>query len=922
MRHINTMDYKLTLNLPETAFPMKGNLPQTEPERIKKWDQLKIYQKLQDRKRPKGRFVFPDGPPYANGNIHLGHTLNKVLKDIVTKYKNMSGYQCAFIPGWDCHGLPIELKVTKRLGDKRKDMTDAQVREQCREEALTWIETQKGQFQRLGVMADWEHPYYTLQSEYEAEEIRVLARIHDKGVLYQGEKPVYWSPSLQTAFAAAEVEYKDHKSLSIFVKFYLDNKEAAKLTSDKKPVAFVIWTTTPWTLPANYGIAANAAFEYGLYDSGSELLILAKDLKEAVEKETGLQLSEVKTFKGETFDRMKAKHPFMDRESLVVLGDHVTLDTGSGLVHTAPGHGMDDYHVGMKYGLPVHSPVNEAGKFTDEVPEFQGMKIWDANPKIVEKLKQSGHLLAVKDLIHSYPHDNRIKAPLIFRSTPQWFVRMDDEKFPIRKMALDAIENEIDFVPDWGMARLQAMVSNTPDWCLSRQRIWGVPIPVFYCEKCKTPLVSSKVMNKVADVMESSKKGIEAYHSEPISTFTQGEKCSKCSSTEFTKGRDILDVWFDSGVCHTAVQKKRPELDFPADIYLEGSDQHRGWFQTSLISSIAAYGKPPYKALITHGFVNDAQGLKMSKSQGNVIDPLEVIKKSGAEILRLWVAYEDYGQDVTIGNELFDRVTETYRRFRNTFRFMLGNLGDFNPAKDQVPFEKMTALDQWALIRLNALIEKNTESFENYDFYKVYHATNNFFTVELSATYLDILKDRLYTWKKEGLPRRSAQTVIYQLLKNLSVMMAPILTFLSEEVYENLPGDRKESVLLEEFPTVQSAWKKDGLQEQFEHLLHIRSEIQKRLEELRKNKVIGSGLEAKITIKTYGPHKHSLEHHKDLLREFFIVSQVTVLESPNVEYLAEKADGTKCVRCWTYSSDTGKDSRFPDVCPKCVEALA
>ncbi|MCB0385259.1 MAG: isoleucine--tRNA ligase, partial [Bdellovibrionales bacterium] len=708
-----------------------------------------------------------------------------------------------------CHGLPIELNVTKKLGKKREETSDSEVRKLCRQEALGWVEKQKEQFVRLGILADWENPYLTLQPEYEAEEVRVLAQVLDNGVLYRGEKPVYWCPALQTALAAAEVEYHDHKSPSVYVKFPV-TKGLEKLGSPKKPVSFVIWTTTPWTLPANYGICVHENFAYNLYDTGTEYLIVAEDLKEAVEQDTGLSLNPTQSFKGGEFENMKADHPFMGRDSLIMIGDHVTLEAGTGCVHTAPGHGLEDYQVGLKYGLPVHSPVDVAGRFTDDVPMYKGIKIWEGNKLIVEDLQKSGHLLAHKEITHSYPHNPRSKTPLIFRSTPQWFVRMDDEKYPVRQMALNAAERDIKYFPGWGIQRLTSMIANSPDWCLSRQRIWGVPIPVFYCNSCGEALADSEVMRRIADTMEKSGEGIDAYHNRETSEFLQGKTCAKCGGSEFTKGQDILDVWFDSGVCHSAVQRKRDKLAFPADIYLEGSDQHRGWFQTSLMSAIASVGKPPYKALVTHGFVTDASGYKMSKSQGNVIDPAQVINKSGAEILRLWVAYEDYGQDVNIGDEIFQRVTETYRRFRNTMRFMLGNLDDFDPKKDRIAFKDMPELDQWALVRLNELIGKVRSAYDNYDFYKVYHALNNFFTVELSATYLDVLKDRLYTWKTGGRHRRAAQTVIYELTEKTLIIMAPIVSFLAEEGYEFLPGREHDSIFLCEFPQVNPEWTMEG----------------------------------------------------------------------------------------------------------------
>ncbi len=912
------VNYKDTLNLPQTKFSMKGNLTETEPLRIADWKTKNTYQKMVDKNEGKTSFVMVDGPPYANGDIHVGHVLNKVLKDIVIKFKNMNGFHSPYIPGWDCHGLPIELKVTKRLGDKRKQLSDRELRDLCRAEANLWIDEQRKQFQRLGILGDWDHPYITMAPEYEADEVRVLSRITENGIFYRGEKPVYWSPALQTALAAAEVEYHDHKSPSIFVKFYLE--DTSPLGISDKPLAFVIWTTTPWTLPANYGVTLHPDFEYGVFDSGDEYLFFAAELKENIEKETGLTLTEVKRVKPQILERKFLKHPFIDRGSMIIFGDHV-LNEASGVVHTAPGHGMDDYIVGQKYGLPVFSPIDEAGRFTAEFPELQGVKIWDANKIIIDKLKNSGHLLQVKEITHSYPHDPRSKTPLIFRSTPQWFIRMDDTNYPLREMALKACESKIKFVPKWGENRMVSMLTNAPDWCLSRQRTWGVPIPVFYCEDCGHPLAKPSVMNRVADVMETTKLGLEAYHSTPVEEFTQGEACEKCQSSKFKKGRDIMDVWFDSGTCHKAVQRRRKGMTYPSDIYLEGSDQHRGWFQTSLLSSIASEGIPPFKGLVTHGFVNDAKGFKMSKSVGNVVDPADVIKKSGAEILRLWVAYEDYGQDVTVGDEMFQRITETYRRFRNTIRFMLGNLGDFDPTKDKVELKDMRALDRFALNRLQELIHDLNKAYDSFDFYKVYHALNNFFTVDLSATYLDAIKDRLYTWKKTGVARRSAQTVIYEMLIQLTTSMAPILTFLAEETFEHIPGPKPESVLLMDFPKGQKQWLDPKIKEDFSELLKLRSEVSKKLEALRKTGEIGANLDAAVVIHAPAALYSIFEKYKNEMLEFFIVSQLQLASANELKIEVQKAKGQKCVRCWTYDEQTGQNQTFPEVCPKCVEAL-
>ena len=913
--------YKETILLPKTDFPMKAGMATNEPARIEFWKSQNIHEKMIEADRPKGLFCMPDGPPYANGDLHLGHVLNKVLKDMVIKSRNLLGYRAPFVPGWDCHGLPIELKVTSRLGEKRKQMSDTEVRDECRKEANKWADAQKEQFTRLGVIARWDQPWLTLNPDYEAEEVRLLAKILDNGILYRGEKPVYWDTKLQTALAAAEVEYHDHKSPSIYVKFFSDDLGDLDLGNDQ-PTAFVIWTTTPWTLPANYGICLHPDFDYGVFDTGSENLIIAKDLQESFEEETGQKLTLLKEFKGSTFDRKKAKHPFLDRDSLLMLGGHVTLEAGTGCVHTAPGHGMDDYIVGSKYDLPVYSPVDAAGRFTSDVDFLEGELIWDANKIIGQKLEESGHLVALKFIKHSYPFGPRSKAPLIFRATPQWFIRMEDDNYPLREKSLSAVESTIGFVPDWGKQRMHSMVSNSPDWCISRQRAWGVPIPVLYCNSCGEAHMTSEFLNSVADRIEADPRGIEAYFTTEESELANGITCTSCGSDDFSKGTDILDVWFDSGACHAAVQKKNPDQKFPADIYLEGSDQHRGWFQTSLTSSMAANGVPPFDALVTHGFVNDAKGKKMSKSLGNGIDPADVIKQSGAEILRLWAASEDYGQDLTVSQEMLKRIGEAYRRFRNTYRFMLGNLSDFNFETDAVAYEDMTDLDKWALGRLNKLSDKCIEHYENYHFFKVFHALNNFFVVELSATYLDILKDRLYTWKADGPERRSSQTVIFHLVDRLARLMAPISSFLSEEVYQHFDGGKKESVFLESFLPSQPQWNDDSLAAKFDQLLEVRSSVSKVLEDLRRAKTIGSSLDAHVKITAPRDTLETLKQYESFLCELFIVSQVSLVGEGELGVQADKADGEKCVRCWNYSVDTGKDPAYPGVCPKCVRALS
>lgn len=913
-----SVDYKSTLRLPQTEFPMKGNLAQKEPEIIKNWETKNIYQQMSTRGQGK-KFVLPDGPPYANGSLHMGHSLNKCLKDFIIKYKNMRGYQTAFVPGWDCHGLPIEHKVMKDLSDKKQVKSDAEILALCRAEASKWISHQREQFKRLGILADWEHPYTTMSKEYEAEEVREFARAFKKGIIYRGAKPVYWNWTLKTALADAEVEYHNHKSPSIYVKFQVtDDATLKKLGSPDKPTFFVIWTTTPWTLPANLGICLHPDFTYGLFESGNENWIIAKPLEEFFEKDTGTSLTLTQTFQGKDLELCKARHPWLDRDSLIILGLHVTQDAGTGCVHTAPGHGADDFKVGQKYNLGVLCPVDDAGKFTDEVPEFLGINIFKANPLIVEKLRQSHHLIAMKEIEHSYPHCWRSKTPLIFRTTPQWFIGIDLEGSHIRKNTLEAL-NQVQFFPAWGEARFRAMMETRPDWCLSRQRIWGVPIPIYYCKVTGEPLAEEKIMMKIADLIE--KGGIESFWSTaPEDIIGDFKAQGKFGSEGFRHGKDILDVWFDSGICHAAVQKRHPQMGFPADIYLEGSDQHRGWFNTSMLSSMATNEVPPFKALLTHGFVNDSQGRKMSKSLGNYIDPHEVTQKSGAEIIRLWAAYSDYGQDVGCGTAELTRVTETYRRLRNTLRFLLGAISDFDPKTDSLSYKDLSPLDQWALHELYELNTKIVQAYDKYEFYKVYHALNNFFTVTLSAGYLDILKDRLYTWKANGKPRRSSQTVLFLITDYVIKMMAPILSFLSEETWTYFKGANAESVFLTDFPIAPKDWHQPKLAEQYEILMKVRSDVQKELEVLRNQKTIGASLEAQVTIMASGTTLNALKSAYDL-REFLIVSNVILKEGEN-KILAEKAPGEKCVRCWVYSTEISKKEPFPDVCPKCVEALS
>lgn len=922
-----TPDYKNTIRLPQTDFPMKGDLPINEPKIIAKWEEQNIYQRILEKNKNGAGFTLPDGPPYANGSIHIGHALNKSLKDFIIKYKGMKGFYAPFVPGWDCHGLPIEHKVMKDLAEKKQVKTDQEILALCREEASKWVNHQRGQFKRLGVLADWENPYLTMSKEYEAAEVREFAKAFKCGVIYQGVKPVYWNWTLKTALADAEVEYHDHKSPSIYVKFNVTDSATLKmLGSPTGKTSFVIWTTTPWTLPANVAIALNPDFEYGVYEVDGENLVLAKSLKEIFSKETSLNLVEKKLVPGKDLENFKARHPFIDRDSMIILGDHVTAEAGTGVVHTAPGHGADDFRVGVKYGLPVLNPVDDGGLYTDDFPEMKGMNIFKANPLIVEKLRASGHLIKFSEFVHSYPHCWRSKTPLIFRTTAQWFIGIDQEGSQIRKKTLQALD-QVQFFPEWGRARFQAMMQNRPDWCLSRQRIWGVPIPILTCIATGEPLADYDIMMKAADIVAEG--GIEAYYKADANVLA-GKNWKKPANAKpdfgtqgFKIGRDILDVWFDSGVCHAAVHSdaaNRGYKNTQADIYLEGSDQHRGWFNTSMLSSMATTDKPPFKALITHGFVNDSQGRKMSKSLGNVIDPNEVSSKSGSEIVRLWAAYGDYGNDIGCGKDELTRVTETYRKIRNTMRFLLGSTSDFNFKTDEVKPAQMTQIDQWMMNELYTLINNVTAAYDRYEFYKVYHLLNHFFTVTLSATYMDILKDRLYTWKANGLARRSSQTALYHTTYALIRMMAPILTFLAEETYTYFKDKQFDSVFLEDFPTAKAEWSKPELASLFEKVLSVRGDVQKKLEELRANKTIGASLEASVDIKAEGEVLQALKQVQDL-REILIVSKFS-LASGGYHVAAQKADGEKCVRCWVYDTKISQDPKTLGVCPKCVEALS
>lgn len=913
--------YLNSLQLPKTSFPMKAKLSEKEPQIIKTWEQQGIYKKLLEKNKDAKMFFLEDGPPYANGPIHIGHVRNKILKDIVIKYKNLQGFKAPFLHCWDCHGLPIELKTIQKISDKQ-DYTAQDLRTLCRKEASSWVSHQKQQFQRLGILGDWDQNLLTMDPEYEAEEVSVFASLVKKGLIYQGKKPVFWCFKLQTALAFSEAEYKDHKSISIYVNFDL-NLESQKKLQSSKPVSACIWTTTTWTLPANSAIALHPEHDYGLYQGPKRSLLLACKLADKFFKDCEMEPYPLQTrFKGKDLEGLIYTHPFLNRESPLILASHVTLDSGTGLVHTAPGHGLDDYTVGKKYQLKEYCPVDKRAHFTNELPDnLKGLFIFKAIPVILNMLKESGHLVAQKNLVHSYPYNPRSNSPLIYRLTNQWFLSLDkitDAKTSIRTQAIEACKSHIDFIPSWGQARLLAMIKNSPDWCLSRQRFWGVPIVVFYCNKCHHALLDPSIIQQISQKMLSSRQGIEYYFSTDVKELlAKDTSCKKCASKDFRKGTDILDVWFDSGVGH-AVFSKRTDHDWPqpACLFLEGSDQHRGWFQTSLLSSLALKKEAPFRQLLTHGFVNDKSGHKMSKSKGNVLNPESIIQNQGSEILRLWVASENHALDISAGSESFQRLTESYRRFRNTFRFILGNISDFNPSKGLVEFSQLNKIDQWMLMQLNTLIQNTSKSYEAFAIHQVHQQLCHFFTIPCSSLYLDIIKDRLYTFSKTSLERRQAQSVLYHLINKLLPLMAPITSFLSEEAYSHLPQTNHASVFLEDYPKIEITWEKTQVKHLFEKLMPLRESLNKQLEILRTKGDIKSNLQAsaKITLKNNFIDEHLTQQEQ---LEFFGVSQLKITTGDHPAITVQAAEGHKCIRCWFISTKINLDK----ICPKCVKNL-
>ncbi|MEB6044833.1 isoleucine--tRNA ligase [Staphylococcus pseudoxylosus] len=912
------MDYKDTLLMPKTDFPMRGGLPNKEPKIQEEWDEKNIYQKVLDKNEGNPSYILHDGPPYANGNLHMGHALNKILKDIITRYKSMRGYYAPYVPGWDTHGLPIEQALTKK-GVKRKELSVAEFRKKCEAFALEQIENQKKDFKRLGIKGDFNDPYITLKPEYEAAQIRLFGEMADKGLIYKGKKPVYWSPSSESSLAEAEIEYQDKRSPSIYVAF--DVKDGKGIVDpDAK---FIIWTTTPWTLPSNVAITVHPDLTYGQYNVNGQKYIIGKDLASDVVEALGWDEDTLvleKEFKGKELEYVEAQHPFFERESLVINGLHVTTDAGTGCVHTAPGHGEDDYIVGQKYNLPVISPVDDKGVFTDEAGQFEGMFYDKANKAITDLLKENGALLHLEFITHSYPHDWRTKKPVIFRATPQWFASIDK----VRQDILDAID-ETQFKVDWGKTRIYNMIRDRGEWVISRQRVWGVPLPVFYAENGDI-IMTSETVNHVADLFEANGSNIW-FERDAKDLLPEGFTHPSSPNGEFTKETDIMDVWFDSGSSHRGVLEARPELSYPADLYLEGSDQYRGWFNSSITTSVATRGQSPYKMLLSHGFVMDGEGKKMSKSLGNVIVPDQIVKQKGADIARLWVSSVDYLADVRISDEILKQTSDVYRKIRNTLRFMLGNVNDYNPATDEIAEDNLLEVDKYLLNRLREFTANTLDHYDNYDYLDIFQEVQNFINVELSNFYLDYGKDILYIEERDSHKRRSMQTVLYQIVVDMTKLLAPILVHTSEEVWSHIPHVEEESVHLTNMPERVEVDRE--FVDRWNTFMKLRDDVNRALEVARNEKVIGKSLEAKVVIGSNDNFDATsfLQQFADL-QQLFITSQAEVVDhvEDGIPYQygdirIEHAHGEKCERCWNYSESLGSVGELNNLCPRCQEVV-
>jgi len=925
-------DWKETLNLPRTDFPMKANLPTTEPVVLDRWSQMDLYGKIRARRAGAPKFVLHDGPPYANGQIHLGTALNKILKDFVVKSKTMAGFDSPYVPGYDCHGLPIELKVDRELGPKKRDMSVADFRRACRAYADRFIGVMTKEFERLGILGDWDHPYLTMNFKYQAAIARALGRFVTRGLVYKGKKPVHWCIHCRTALAEAEVEYEEHSSPSIYVEFALDSESAAEIATRVpelagRDVSVLIWTTTPWTIPSNLAIAFHPEFDYAAYQVGSRAVIVAEALAPKVAEVAGVRFdAPIARMKGEQLEGLRFRHPLYARPSLAVLGDYVTLEAGTGAVHTAPGHGADDFATGQRYGLDIYAPVGPNGRFLDTVEMFAGERVFDANPKIEEALRERGRLWHRETFEHQYPHCWRCHNPVIFLATSQWFIRMDGEPVvndnTLRQAGLNAIDRDVTWIPTWGHDRIYNMVVNRPDWCISRQRAWGVPIPAVDCSKCGEAILTGELVEQTATVFDQY--GADAWYERPIEEFLpKGLACPSCGGTEFERERDILDVWFDSGSSHEAVLPFRDELTWPADMYLEGSDQHRGWFQSSLLVGLGTRGRPPFREVLTHGFLIDVDGRKMSKSLGNTVAPQEVIKESGAEILRLWVSMSDFREELRVGKQILARVVEAYRKIRNTLRYLVSNLYDFDPSADRVAVAQMQEVDRFALSRYGATATAVLRAYERYDYPSIFQILNQFLTVDLSAFYADVSKDRLYTFAAASRERRSAQSAMFIMADGLARLLAPILPVTADELWRQL-GGREESVHLADFPIETESLVDAAVVERWEGLIGVREDVNRALENARQGKVIGTSLGAHVMLTAGGSAGDLLRRYERDLPMLFIVSQVSLSPgvSDGVAVSVTRAEGTKCERCWRVVPDVSRDAGSEGLCSRCVDALA